>query len=311
METFDKKKRVLISGASGLIGNAFKTRLTGLGHDITVLKRGTGDREPGVMRWNAQNFTIQEPQRLADFDLIVHLAGEPVVGRWRPSKKQRIYTSRIQSANALIAELIKLEGHRPDLIIASAIGFYGDRGDEILTEESKGGWGFLPHVCMAWESVADRARDVGIRVIHTRFGMVLSPEGGALKAMLPPFRLGVGGRIGPGTQYVSWIALEDVVGALEHIMNHPDIHGPINVVGPAPCTQLEFTKALGTALRRPTLFPVPAFALHLLFGRQMADELLLYSQRVHPDQLTKSGYAFKYPTLDALLAHFFHPDRNK
>ena len=234
---------------------------------------------------------------------MVNLAGESIAaGRWTTAKKQRIHDSRVEATRTVAAVLAK-RGASRTLINASAIGFYGDRGDQRLDESSpRGHRDFLSQVCQDWEEATQTASDAGVRVVLTRFGVILSKQGGALKKMLLPFRLGLGGKIGSGTQYMSWIALDDVVGGILHCLTNASLRGPVNFVAPTPVTNLQYTKTLGHVLRRPTLFPMPAAAARLAFG-QMADELLLSGQRVEPARLISSGYIFRYPTLDEALRH--------
>ena len=288
--------KILMSGSSGLVGTSLMALLKGEGHDVRPLVRhGT----EGVV-WDAQTFQLQSPEQLETMDAVVHLAGESIVGRWSDAKKQRILDSRVKSTAALAGALAGLDKKPAVLVVASAVGYYGDRGAEELTEDSAPGKGFLSEVCTAWEAAADAARQAGMRVVHLRFGMLLSPNGGALKAMLTPFKLGIGGKVGSGNQVVSWASLDDAVGAIHHALITESLEGPVNVVSPAPCTNLELTKALGHALSRPTLFPVPAFAARLAFG-EMADALLLASQRVIPKKLTESEYTFKHRDLEHTL----------
>jgi uncharacterized protein (TIGR01777 family) len=234
---------------------------------------------------------------------VVHLAGANIAaGRWTPARKAEIRDSRVEGTRSLCQALARL-AHPPQVLAsASAVGFYGDRGTETLTEESVAGTGFLPGVCQAWEAAAEPATRVGIRVVHLRFGMILSPAGGALRKMLLPFRLGGGGRVGSGAQFVSWIAIDDVLGAIEHVLREESLHGPVNVVAPESVTNAEFTRSLGRVLRRPTLIPLPAFAARLAFG-EMADALLLASARVMPARLRASGYRFRFPELEGALRH--------
>jgi uncharacterized protein (TIGR01777 family) len=228
----------------------------------------------------------------------VHLAGESIAtGRWTSTKKDRILSSRVNSTHALAGALTRLKRPPRVLVCASAIGYYGSRGDETLTETSAAGQGFLARVCRAWEAAADTARQHGIRVVHLRFGMILSSQGGALKKILTPFRLGAGGIIGNGRQYWSWVTIEDVVRAISFAVERPQLVGPVNVVTPNPVTNREFTKTLGRALHRPTLFPMPAFAARLALG-EMANELLLASTRVMPAALTAAGFRFQRPQLE-------------
>jgi uncharacterized protein (TIGR01777 family) len=241
------------------------------------------------------------PESVSGFDAVIHLAGETIAERWTKAKKQAIRESRVLGTRN-IAEALAQTAKRPAVLIAaSAIGYYGDRGDEVLTEESTGGEGFLAEVCREWEAASQAAAKAGIRTVMARLGIVLSPSGGALGKMLTPFRLGLGGRVGSGGQWWSWVVLDDVIGAIEYVMNTNTLAGPVNLVSPSPVTNREFTRSLASALSRPALFPLPAFAARLALG-QMADELLLASQRVEPAKLRASGYRFRHPELGNALA---------
>jgi hypothetical protein len=236
---------------------------------------------------------------VSGFDAVVHLAGESIVGRWSEAKKRRIRDSRVLDTRNLAEALAKASRRPAVLVCASAIGYYGNRADEVLREDSSSGSDFLSGVCREWEAAARPAAEAGIRTTHTRFGLVLSRKGGALQKMLLPFRLGLGGRVGSGKQWWSWIDLQDVAGGILHVIKS-NLQGPVNFVAPHPVTNLEFTKVLGKAVSRPTIFPMPAFAARLAFG-QMADELLLASQRVEPVKLKESGYQFKFAELGKSL----------
>ena len=289
--------KILVSGSSGLIGAALIPALKSGGYDITCLVRGTASRRDQI-QWDPAQPLV--PESVSGFDAVVHLAGESIVGRWTEAKKRRIRESRVQGTLRL-AEALAQAPQRPRVLIsASAIGYYGDRGDEALREDSASGSGFLPEVCREWEDATEPATKAGIRTVQVRFGLVLSQHGGALQKMLPPFRLGVGGNMGNGRQWWSWIDIDDLVGAVQHVIKTETLQGPINVVGPNPLTNAEFTKTLASVLSRPALFPMPAFAARLVFG-QMGDELLLASQRVEPAKLLASGYVFQKPILRAAL----------
>jgi hypothetical protein len=250
--------------------------------------------------WNPALGSLN-PETLEGFDAVVHLAGESIGGaRWNPETKRRIGDSRIQGTQLLVETLLGLSKPPGVLVSASAIGFYGSRGEEILNEASSPGEGFLPDLCQRWEQAAQAAASRGIRVVNPRIGLVLSRNGGALAKMLLPFKLGLGGKIGSGSQYMSWITLDDLVGSIRHMILDSDLSGPVNAVSPQPVTNLKFTRALGRALRRPTLFPAPAFALRIALG-EMADALLLSSTRVEPARLHASGYQFLHPELEAAL----------
>lgn len=293
--------RILISGSSGLVGRALVAYLRKNGHFVTPLAHSTVGIDSGV-QWDIEREYIQE-DRLEGMDLVVHLAGENIAsGRWTEEKKRRILDSR-KKGTRLISETIAGLSRPPKAFLsASAIGFYGNRGDELLEESSPHGTGFLSEICREWEAATNPAIKRNVRVVHLRFGMILSSDGGALSKMLPAFRLGLGGRIGNGRQFISWIAIDDVVRAIDHIMTRDKLSGPINVVSPNPVRNGEFTKTLGRVLSRPTFLNIPGFAVRLLFG-EMADALLLSSTRVEPTRLISSGFVFKYPRLEGALKH--------
>lgn len=292
---------ILVTGASGLIGSALLPFLTAGGHRVTRLVRSQPRSGEMAVRWDPVAGTL-ETSALEELDAVVHLAGENLAERWSAEKKTRIRDSRVKGTRLLSQALAQLAKPPKVLVSASAIGYYGNRGEEILTEESPSGSGFLAEVCRAWEAATEPALQKGIRVVHPRFGIVLSPAGGALGKMLPAFRMGVGGILGSGRQYVSWIALDDAVGAIHHMIMTETLQGPANAVAPNAVTNQELTKTLGKVLGRPTLFPMPAFAARLMFG-EMADELLLASTRVRPAKLQATGYGFRYPELEVALRH--------
>lgn len=297
---------VLISGAGGLIGSALTERLTAAGHRVTPLTRSAIPSGESGVRWDPASGVLS-PGDLEGLDAAVHLAGENVAGgRWTASRKERILSSRVEGTGLLSRSLASLTHPPAVLVCASAIGYYGDRGDEVLTEASAAGEGFLAEVTQQWETAAEPARQAKIRVVHLRLGTVLSPAGGALGKMLPPFRLGLGGRVGSGLQYWSWIGLDDAVAAALYCLERPTISGPVNAVAPGAVTNAEFTTALGRALRRPTPFPIPAMVLRLLFG-EMGEALLLSSAQVRPAALLAEGFAFGHPHLDAALADMLSP----
>ncbi|OVE77306.1 TIGR01777 family protein [bacterium F16] len=290
---------ILIAGSTGLIGAALTKRLTSAGHTVKGLRR---QRVPGEPFWDITTGTVD----LGDFskvDAVINLAGENIAGgRWTSAKKQAILSSRVEGTQCL-ASFFSKQTEKPGVFAcASAIGFYGNRGDESLSEESPVGTDFLSDVCEQWEDATKPLSDAGIRVANCRIGVVLSTDGGALKQMLLPFKMGVGGIVGSGRQYMSWTHIDDITGAFEYILTNDQLSGPVNVTAPTPVTNREFTKALGRALHRPTLFPLPAFMVKLLFG-EMGDELLLSSTRVTSSKLSGSGYRFAHPEIgDALSA---------
>ena len=289
--------RVLISGSSGLLGSALIPTLQARGFAITRLVRGTPAADDQI-HWVPTR--PLDPESLAGFDAVIHLAGESVATRWSADKKSKIRESRVTSTRNLAQALARSSKRPRVLITASAIGYYGDRADEVLNEKSAPGSGFLADVCREWEAANQPATDAGIQTVQLRTGIVFSLQGGALKKMLPPFRMGVGGNLGSGRQWMSWIHIQDWVGAVHHILKNDLLQGPVNMVGPKPVTNADFTKSLAAELSRPAIFPVPAFAAKLLFG-QMADEVLLGSQRVEPARLVTSGYPFQFSDLARAL----------
>lgn len=293
--------RILISGSRGLIGSHLVPYLESAGHEVHAMVRSASDAKPGDVLWGPTSGTI-DSAAMSGFDAVIHLAGENVVGRWTPEKKDVILRSRSEGTRLVAGTLAKLPNPPKVMISASASGFYGDRGDEILTEDSPSGSGFLPRVCREWEEATEPAREVGIRVANTRFGIVLTPHGGALEKMAAPFRLGLGGKIGSGKQYMSWIAIDDLEAGIAHILTHDDISGPINFVSPNPVTNAQFTTALAEALGRPAVLSIPEFGLRLAYGL-MAEEALLASQRITPEKLLRTGFQFAYPDLKSALNH--------
>ena len=294
---------VLVTGSTGLVGSALVRELSGRGHDVIRLVRpSTEGGGTGEARWDP-GFGIVSLGGLERIDAVVHLAGENIAGAtWTPERKATIRDSRVKGTRVLCESLLRLERPPGTLVCASATGYYGDRGDEVLREESPPGKGFLAGVCREWEEATGEAARRGMRVVNLRIGMVLSAEGGALAKMLPAFRAGAGGRIGSGKQYMSWIALSDLVGVILYALATDSLAGPVNAVAPGPVTNWEFTKALGRVLGRPTVAFLPAFAARLLFG-EMADELLLAGARVEPAKLVASGYRFRFPELEGALRH--------
>ena len=291
--------KVLVSGSSGLVGSALVSALRAGRHDVTRLVRGA-ITAPDQIPWNSAEPLA--PEAVSGFDAVIHLAGESIATRWTDARKQCIVDSRVLATQHLAAALSKAQQRPRVFICASAIGYYGNRGDEILREDSPSGEGFVGEVCRQWEAAAQSVATAGIRAVQIRTGIVLSAQGGALAKMLPPFRMGVAGNIGNGRQWMSWIDLRDEVGAIQHLLTKESISGPVNLVSPNPVRNAEFTKALASVLHRPAIFPMPAFAARLAFG-QMADELLLASQRVQPAKLTSSGYRFQYPDLRTTLGN--------
>jgi uncharacterized protein (TIGR01777 family) len=297
-------ERLLVSGASGLIGTALLASLEAQGTQIVRLVRGRVANAAQVS-WDPLAPVL--PAAASGFDAVVHLAGESIVGRWTNEKKTAIRDSRVRGTRHLAAALAKAEVKPRVLVCASAIGFYGNRGDEILGEKSPIGQGFLPEVCREWEDASRIAAEAGIRTVNIRIGLVLSAKGGALGNMLRPFKLGLGGRIGSGRQWWSWIHVDDIVGAIQHAMRTESLSGPVNLVAPNAVRNAEFTKVLASVLRRPAFFPVPDFALRLAFGKMAAEELLLSSQQVGPVKLLASGYAFRFSELRAALENLVRP----
>jgi uncharacterized protein (TIGR01777 family) len=298
--------RILISGASGLIGTALTQSLERSSAQILQLVRGPGQspaRTPEQVGWDSKGEL--SPAAVSGFQTVIHLAGESVMGRWTPAKKRAIRESRVQGTRKLASSLVQAPVKPKVFICASAIGFYGDRADEILTEESPGGQGFLPlgflpDVCREWEAASTICAAAGIRTVNVRFGLVLSREGGALAKMLPLFKLGLGGRLGSGKQWWSWVHIDDVVGAIHHALQTPELSGPVNVVSPNPLRNEDFTKLLASVLGRPAFFAVPAFALRLALG-EAAHELMLASQRVLPQRLQTTSYTFRFNDLRSAL----------
>ena len=291
---------VLVSGSSGLVGSALIPLLTTRGMVVRRLVRQRGERGGDDVFWDPQAGHI-EREKLEGLDAVIHLAGENIAGgRWTQDQKRKIRESRVEGTRFLAETLAKLDRRPRALICASATGYYGNRGDELVDEDSSPGTGFLADVSQAWEQATEPARQAGIRVVNVRFGVILSAHGGALRKMLLPFRLGLGGRIGSGRQYLSWISIEDAIGAIYQALTDESLSGPVNVVSPEPVTNREFTRTLGKVLHRPTVFPLPAVAARVVMG-EMADELLLASTRVRPKRLLAAGYSFRHPELETAL----------
>ena len=293
---------VVVTGSSGLLGSALVTALADEGHRVIRLVRTAALCSNDRICWDPARGTV-DPAVFSGCDAVVHLAGESIAeGRWTAAQKARIRDSRVQGTRVLAEALAATDKPPEVLVSASAIGFYGHRGEETVDEDSPAGSGYLASVCRDWEAASKPAVDKGLRVVYLRIGMVLSATGGALAKMLRPFKLGVGGVLGSGEQYLSWIAVDDLVGAVQHALSVRELRGPVNAVAPYPVTNRQFTKTLGRVLRRPTVFPAPAFALRAAFG-EMADALLLASTRVTPTRLTDSGFRFRFPQLEDALRH--------
>jgi uncharacterized protein (TIGR01777 family) len=293
--------RVLVSGASGPIGTALVPSLKASGATVTRLVRPgstVAAKDEAQVPWDPAKPI--SPEAVSGFDAVIHLAGESIAGRWTAAKKAAIRDSRVVGTKNLAEALARAKEKPQVFVCGSAIGYYGSRGEEILREDSPPGSGFLPDVCREWEAAAQPALSVGIRTVHLRTGIVLSPKGGALGQMIIPFKMGVGGRIGDGRQWMSWIDVQDMVGAIHHILKTDLLRGPANMVAPRPVTNSEFTKTLAGVLSRPAIFPLPKFVVKLAFG-EMGEALLLGSQRVEPSQLVMSGYPFRFRDLRSSL----------
>lgn len=292
--------RILVSGARGLVGRALTNALSKQGHEIVSLVRRTPAPGGVEIEWHPNKGLI-DFEKLEGFDVVIHLAGESIAsGRWTDEKKKQIRESRVKGTTILSEALSKLSNAPATFISASAIGFYGNRGEESLNEGSAPGNDFLADVCVEWEESTVAAKAKGIRTVLARFGIILDKEGGALEKMLTPFKMGIGGKVGDGQQWMSWIALADVVQGLLFLIDNNSIAGPVNFVAPNPVRNVEFTKTLGSVLSRPTIFPVPAFAARLAFG-EMADALLLSSTKVEPVTLLKHGFDFQHVDLKSAL----------
>jgi len=294
--------KILVSGVSGPIGTALLPSLRTNGCAVVRLVRGPAKGDDQIS-WDPA--VPVEPQTVSGFDAVIHLAGESIFGRWTEAKKSNIRDSRIVGTFNLASALAQADDKPRIFVCGSAIGYYGNRGDEVLREQSAPGTGFLAEACQDWEEATTPAVQADIRTAHLRTGIVLSPKGGALGAMLTPFKLGLGGRTGSGLQWMSWIDVRDMVGAIHHILKNDLIQGPVNMVAPKPVRNEEFAKTLASVLSRPAIFPLPAFAVKLAFG-EMGEELLLSSQKVEPSKLISSGYPFRYrdlrKSLEAILA---------
>ncbi|MBK9214107.1 MAG: TIGR01777 family protein [Chloracidobacterium sp.] len=293
--------KILITGASGLVGAALQRSFSEKGHEMLLASRSE-PKAANEIRWTVED-GFSEPERLEGLDAVVHLAGESVSGlRWSEEKKKAIRDSRVLGTRSVVDAISKLNDRPKVLVAASAIGFYGERGDEEMTESSTAGHGFLADVAKEWETEARRAEDAGVRTVLLRTGIVLSKDGGALGTMLTPFKMGVGGVVGSGKQWMSWISIDDHVRVINYVIENENLRGAVNAVSPGPATNEEFTKAMGEVLSRPTFIPLPEFAVSMLMG-EMGDALLLTSTRVIPKRLQDAGFEFKYPSLKEALKH--------
>jgi uncharacterized protein len=297
--------KIAIGGSTGLVGSTLVPFLTTGGHEVLPLARAGSQSRGGssgdAIEWNPAEGTI-DAARLEGCDAVVHLGGHNIACRWSDSKKQLLKTSRVESAGLLARTLAGMDNPPKVFVCASAIGFYGHRGDDVMTESSPPGPRFISELCQAWEDATAPASDAGIRVVNLRIGVVLSPKGGALKKMLLPFKMGGGGIVGSGKQWWSWIALDDLVRTILHCVQTESLSGPVNGTAPGVIDNREFTKTLGKVLRRPTVFPMPAFVVRMAFG-EMGEELMLASTRCDSSRLVDSGFEFAYPTLEPALRH--------
>ncbi|HEX7723156.1 MAG TPA: TIGR01777 family oxidoreductase [Pyrinomonadaceae bacterium] len=293
--------KIAIAGASGLIGSALIPILQSEGNQITRLVRSSP--KPGEIEWHPNQDEVSA-QSLEGFACVINLAGENIAGgRWTDDQKRKIRDSRVNGTHLLSEAIGKMNSKPTAFICASATGIYGDRDDETLDEQSESGGGFLAGVCREWEQATEPASKAGVRVVNLRMGPVLAREGGMLSKLLTPFKMGMGGKVGSGKQYISWVALDDAVNAIKLAIDDESIHGPINIVSPNPVRNEEFTKTLGHVLNRPTALAMPAFAARLAFG-EMADEMLLASQKVMPKRLSQAGFQFQYPTLESAMRKY-------
>jgi uncharacterized protein (TIGR01777 family) len=300
--TIENKSTLLVTGASGFVGSRLGSVAAETGHRVIALSRtpetAAAPYAERVEAWRPDTELVPSSV-LNDIGAVVHLAGETIGTRWNPDKKQRIRDSRVNSTNQLVESLSKVETKPEVLVCASAIGFYGDSGDEEFTEDSPPGNDFLAEVCQDWELEAQKAEALGIRVVRIRLGHVFGKDGGLLGKMLPPFYMGLGGRLGSGSQWMSWIHIDDVAGIILYAIENQNVNGALNATAPIPVTNIEFTKTLGRVIRRPTLFPVPTFALKLRYGE--FTDFMLMSQRVVPEKTLSMGYEFRYADLESAL----------
>lgn len=295
-----KAQQIAISGATGMVGGALADFLTSQGDEVAAISRSQNGPFSDTIVWDPESGLIN-PDRLNEIDTVVHLAGESIAAaRWSDKQKAKIRDSRVIGTRNLIQSIAAVQNRPKTLVCASAIGYYGNRGDEELTEDSAPGSGFLPEVSQEWEAEADAAQELGLRVVKVRIGLVLSPRGGALQKMLFPFKMGVGGVVGSGSQFWSWIGLHDLVKILSECVHNEAFCGPVNAVSPHPVTNHEFTKTLGSVLHRPTILPIPRFLARIAMG-EMADDLLFTSANVIPVKLQDWGFQFAHPDLDACL----------
>jgi len=293
---------VAVSGSTGLIGSHLIPRLEARGHEVRRIVRPGSSAEDEAKRAIVLDRAAKTVDRemLAGVGAVVHLAGEPILGRWTDEKKKELRDSRVESTTMLAEAVAAMDPKPRALLCASAVGWYGDRGDTVLDESAPADDGFLGEICQAWEAACEPARAAGVRVVNMRIGVVLSPDGGALGQMLPPFKMGMGGPLGSGDQYVSWIGMPDIVAAIERCIDDDAIEGPVNLTSPNPVTNRELVKTLGHVLDRPAVVPLPAFAARLMFGKA-ADALFLASTRAVPKRLDEAGFEFSCPQLEPCL----------